>query len=82
MRQGLESIRSGESARQHRDATFKHLRCAHGPIALAILLAASLSGCGVAAAPCRLISAALKTIPVVGHRAATPTDSCAAAIDP
>ncbi len=40
-----------------------------------------LSGCGLAAAPCRVASAALKIVPVVGHVAAAPTDACAAAID-
>ncbi|MBV9786252.1 MAG: hypothetical protein JO264_20810 [Acidisphaera sp.] len=50
---------------------------------LTILLAALLlSGCGLAAAPCRVASAGLKVVPVVGHAAATPTDGCAAAIDP
>ena len=41
-----------------------------------------LSGCGVMAAPCRVTSAALKMVPVVGHVAAAPTDACAAVIDP
>ncbi len=41
-----------------------------------------LSGCGLAAAPCRVGSAALKIVPLVGHAAATPTDACAGAIDP
>lgn len=40
-----------------------------------------LDGCAVAALPCRLTSAALKILPVVGHVAATPFDACAAAID-
>lgn len=47
---------------------------------LSLLLA--LGGCGVAAAPCRVGSAALDMIPLVGHAAATPTDACANAIDP
>ncbi len=47
---------------------------------LALLLA--LSGCGVVAAPCRVTSAVLKVVPLVGHAAATPTDACADAIDP
>ncbi|WP_311197054.1 DUF6726 family protein [Sheuella amnicola] len=47
-----------------------------------IMLCAILSGCGVAAAPCRVASAVLKMVPVVGHAAAVPTDGCAAAIDP
>ena len=46
----------------------------------AILL--GLSGCGVAAAPCRGVSLVLKMIPYVGHAAAQPTDACAMAIDP
>ena len=48
-------------------------------VLLAIL---SLSGCGVAAAPCRVGSAALKMVPLVGHVAAGPTDACAGVIDP
>ena len=47
---------------------------------LAALLA--LSGCGLVAAPCRVTSAALDIVPVVGHAAATPTNACASAIDP
>ncbi len=41
-----------------------------------------LGGCGLAAAPCRVTSAALDIVPVVGHAAATPTNACASAIDP
>ncbi|MDR5854083.1 hypothetical protein P9239_13635 [Caballeronia sp. LZ062] len=41
-----------------------------------------LSGCGLAAAPCRIASAGLKIVPVVGHVAAAPTDACADVIDP
>ena len=41
----------------------------------------TLSGCGLAAAPCRVTSAALKIVPVVGHVAAAPTDACADIID-
>lgn len=51
-------------------------------ICLAALLAVSLGGCGVAAAPCRVASAGLKMVPVVGHVAAVPTDVCADVIDP
>ncbi|WP_200822282.1 DUF6726 family protein [Caballeronia terrestris] len=40
-----------------------------------------LSGCGVVAAPCRVTSAVLKAVPVVGHVAAAPTDACAEIID-
>ncbi len=42
----------------------------------------ALSGCGLAAAPCRVGSAVLKAVPIVGHVAAAPTDGCAAIIDP
>ena len=51
---------------------------------LAALAAASLglSGCGLAAAPCRIASAGLKKVPVVGHLAPAPTDACADVIDP
>ncbi|WP_322042977.1 DUF6726 family protein [Paraburkholderia sp. J67] len=42
----------------------------------------ALSGCGLAAAPCRIVSAGLKIVPVVGHVAAAPTDACADVIDP
>ncbi len=42
----------------------------------------ALSGCGLVAAPCRVGSAVLKIVPVVGHIAAAPTDGCAAVIDP
>jgi hypothetical protein len=41
-----------------------------------------LAGCGAVAAPCRVASAVIDIIPVVGHTAATPTDACADAIDP
>jgi hypothetical protein len=46
------------------------------------LLCVAVSGCGVVAAPCRVVSAGLDMIPLVGHVAATPTDACAGAIDP
>jgi hypothetical protein len=52
-------------------------------VRVAVLLAfLSLSGCGLVAAPCRVTSAALDIVPVVGHVAATPTDACAQVIDP
>ena len=41
-----------------------------------------LVGCGLVAAPCRVGSAALKIVPVVGQVAAAPTDGCADVIDP
>lgn len=51
-------------------------------IAAVLLLPAVLGGCGVLAAPCRIGSAVIKMVPVVGHAAALPTDACAAVIDP
>ncbi|MBJ9620192.1 DUF6726 family protein [Burkholderia multivorans] len=51
-------------------------------LAAAAALAACLAGCGLAAAPCRIASAGLKIVPVVGHVAAAPTDACADVIDP
>lgn len=45
------------------------------------LLLSPMAGCGVMAAPCRVASAALKMVPLVGHVAALPTDGCAAVID-
>ena len=50
--------------------------------ALCVMLGLPLGGCGVAAAPCRVASAGLKIIPLVGHVAAAPTDACADVIDP
>lgn len=47
-----------------------------------LALALALAGCGLVAAPCRVASAGLKIVPLVGHAAATPTDACAGAIDP
>jgi hypothetical protein len=49
---------------------------------IAVSLLLSLSGCGLFAAPCRIGSAALKIVPIVGHPAAAPTDACASTIDP
>jgi hypothetical protein len=51
-------------------------------MAAVLLLPAVLGGCGVLAAPCRVGSAVIKMVPVVGHAAALPTDACAAVIDP
>lgn len=42
----------------------------------------SLAGCGALAAPCRVASAVIKIVPIIGHAAALPTDTCAAVIDP
>jgi hypothetical protein len=49
---------------------------------LVFSLCLGLAGCGLAAAPCRVASAGLKIVPVVGHVAAAPTDACADVIDP
>ena len=49
---------------------------------LIVAASASLGGCGLFAAPCRVASAVIKVVPVVGHAAAIPTDTCAAVIDP
>ncbi len=50
--------------------------------AIAVLALLHLAGCGVVVAPCRITSAVLDMVPLVGHAAATPTDACAEAIDP
>lgn len=49
---------------------------------LVLLASAMLAGCGLAAVPCRVGSAALDIVPLVGHVAAAPTDACAKVIDP
>jgi hypothetical protein len=60
----------------HSRSPIRHaLRCA------CVLCLFALDGCGVAALPCRLTSATLKIVPVVGHAAATPFDACAGALD-
>ncbi len=51
-------------------------------MATSLLCFLFLSGCGAAAAPCRVASAGLKIIPVVGSVVAAPTDACADVIDP
>ena len=53
-----------------------------GTLGVLLALCAGMTGCGLAAAPCRVASAGLKIVPVVGHVAAAPTDACAAVIDP
>jgi len=50
-------------------------------ICLILACAAVLSGCSVAAAPCRITGAVLKTVPALGDVAAVPFDACAAVID-
>lgn len=49
---------------------------------LLLVALCALSGCGLFAAPCRIASAGLKIVPVVGQVAAAPTDGCANVIDP
>ena len=51
-------------------------------LCVVLLLPVAVSGCGVLAAPCRVGSAVIKMVPIVGHAAAIPTDACAAVIDP
>jgi len=50
-------------------------------ITMLLGLGFALSACGLAAAPCRIGSAVLKVVPVVGHAAAAPADACADVID-
>jgi hypothetical protein len=57
-------------------------RVARAALAAALVcLALPLEGCAVAAFPCRVASATLKIVPVVGKPAAVPFDACADAID-
>jgi hypothetical protein len=51
-------------------------------ITVALMICLALAACGAVAAPCRVASAGLKIVPLVGHVAAAPTDACAAVIDP
>ncbi|SOE70236.1 hypothetical protein SAMN05446635_3739 [Burkholderia sp. OK233] len=53
-----------------------------GALGVILALSAGMTGCGLAAAPCRIASAGLKIVPLVGHVAAAPTDACADVIDP
>jgi hypothetical protein len=50
-------------------------------IVLALVVGASLAGCSVVAAPCRISAAVVKTVPVVGDAVAVPLDACAEVID-
>ncbi|SAL50491.1 lipoprotein [Caballeronia humi] len=55
---------------------------ARGLLAFSMITATLLlDGCALAALPCRVTSATLKIVPVVGHAAASPFDLCANAID-
>jgi hypothetical protein len=51
------------------------------PLLLTAILLATLSGCSVLAAPCRISAAVVKTVPVVGKAVAVPLDACADIID-
>jgi hypothetical protein len=72
VRMALESRKSTRSGRLGR----------LGALGVMLALCAELAGCGLAAAPCRVASAGLKIVPLVGHVAAAPTDACANVIDP
>lgn len=48
---------------------------------ICLFMVIPLFGCGAVAAPCKVASAGLEIIPLVGDIAATPTDACAEAID-
>ncbi|HEY4295932.1 MAG TPA: DUF6726 family protein [Paraburkholderia sp.] len=69
-------------ALESRKITRRGLTGRLGALAMGFALCAALSGCGLAAAPCRVASAGLKIVPLVGHVAAAPTDACASVIDP
>lgn len=62
------------------ESTLPRDACLARTLLIAVLCSAT-AGCGVLAAPCRITSAALKMVPLVGHVAALPTDGCAAVID-
>ena len=47
-----------------------------------LIIVLALSGCSVLAAPCRITSAVVGAVPVVGGAAATPTNACGNVIDP
>jgi hypothetical protein len=54
----------------------KPMRC------LILLTLLALSGCSILAAPCRITSAAVGAVPVVGGVASAPTNACGDVIDP
>jgi hypothetical protein len=47
-----------------------------------VVFGLALQGRGLVAFPCRLGSAVVKIVPVVGHPVGKPLDACADAIDP
>lgn len=57
------------------------LPCRPAAVALMLVAAGALAGCGVAALPVRVSSAVVKTVPVAGHVAAAPLDAAADTID-
>ncbi|MFM0427500.1 hypothetical protein PQQ75_00685 [Paraburkholderia aspalathi] len=67
-----------ESRKNVRSGRFGRL----GALGVILAVCAGMTGCGLAAAPCRVASAGLKIVPLVGHVAAAPTDACADVIDP
>jgi hypothetical protein len=69
------ALESRETARRGKLGRF-------GALGVTLALCAGMTGCGLAAAPCRVASAGLKIVPLVGHVAAAPTDACADVIDP
>ncbi|KAA1004548.1 hypothetical protein FVF58_32160 [Paraburkholderia panacisoli] len=69
-------------ALESRKITRRGMAGRFGAAGVLFALCAALTGCGLAAAPCRVASAGLKIVPLVGHVAAAPTDACAAVIDP
>ena len=80
------AVKSGESAQPGAQKSTRHdvprRRSRSARWSVLVVLCAGLAGCGLAAAPCRIASAGLKIVPVVGHVAAAPTDACADVIDP
>ena len=51
-------------------------------LAFLIVTALALSGCAVAALPCRVTADVVDVIPYAGAVAAAPFDACAGVIDP
>lgn len=76
------AVKSGESPQPGTQRRVPHRRSLMACWSVLVALCAGLAGCGLAAAPCRIASAGLKIVPVVGHVAAAPTDACADVIDP
>ena len=75
------TFRGWRHCQLHHDPLSTELTMKRLLLAFALVGAAFLTGCGVVAAPCRVASAGLKMVPLVGHVAAAPTDACADIID-